>query len=161
MEIRQASIKDIESLMEIYDFARNAMQQMGNTNQWINGYPARDVIVNAIENKKQYICLNGADIVGTFYFAIEEDVTYHTIYEGEWLNNESYGVIHRLASNGQVRGIGRFCLDWCFNQCGNIRVDTHHDNLIMQHLFLKNGYQKCGIIFVNNGTARIAFQKNQ
>lgn len=51
------------------------------------------------------------------------------------------------------------CLDWCFQQIPNIRVDTHEANVPMQKLLMKNDYQKCGIIYVNDGTPRVAFQK--
>ena len=34
-----------------------------------------------------------------------DDPTYQQIYEGTWLNNEPYGVIHRLATNGKQKGV--------------------------------------------------------
>ncbi len=30
----------------------------------------------------------------------------------------------------------------------------------MQHILTKYGFQRCGIIYVKNGTERIAYQKN-
>jgi len=94
-----------------------------------------------------------------FYFKVEEDPTYAKIYEGEWLNDKPYGVVHRIASNGMQKGVASYCLQWCLEQCHNIRVDTHRDNLVMQEILRRNGYQRCGIIYVANGTERIAFQK--
>jgi RimJ/RimL family protein N-acetyltransferase len=44
-------------------------------------------------------------------------------------------------------------------QIPNIRIDTHRDNAIMQHLLEKNGFVKCGIIYVEDGSPRIAYQK--
>ena len=40
-----------------------------------------------------------------------------------------------------------------------VRADTHADNKIMQHLLEENGFTKCGIIHVEDGTPRIAYQK--
>lgn len=40
-----------------------------------------------------------------------------------------------------------------------MRADTHKDNETMQSLLLKNGYEYCGIIFVEDGTERLAFEK--
>lgn len=40
-----------------------------------------------------------------------------------------------------------------------MRIDTHERNLIMQHLLEENSYQKCGRIYVADGSPRIAYQK--
>ncbi len=130
MIIRKAITEDIDSLLAIYSIARKFMQDTGNGNHWINGYPARELIENSIKQGKQYVCSCENEIAGTFYFCIEDDETYKRIYEGEWLNSESYGVVHRLASSQKHKGVARFCLQWCFEQCKNIRVDTHRKNII-------------------------------
>ena len=99
---------------------------------------------------------NGTDAI---VIILGVDPTYQHIYEGNWLNDEPYGVIHRLATNGKRKGVSDACLNWCFEQWGNIRVDTHQDNKVMQHILTKYGFQRCGIIYVKNGTERIAYQK--
>ena len=76
-----------------------------------------------------------------------------------WLNDEEYGTIHRIASNGSVKGIFESCLKYCESIVDNIRIDTHHNNFIMQYLIEKNGFTKCGIIFVRDGSPRIAYQR--
>ena len=43
--------------------------------------------------------------------------------------------------------------------CGNLKIDTHRDNRIMQHLLDKNGFTYCGIIYLDDGTERLAYQK--
>lgn len=160
MNIRVATPHDLKDLMAIFDYARRFMQANGNPNQWINGYPAEDFILQEIEDGHCYACESEDDeIVGTFCFIMGNDPTYTYIEDGEWLNEEPYAVIHRMASNGKVKGISDECLKWCFSQCKNIRVDTHHDNLVMQNILIKNGFKRCGIIYVKNGTPRIAFQK--
>ena len=67
--------------------------------------------------------------------------------------------MHRIASGGTRRGCASFCLDWALNQCGNLKIDTHRDNRIMQHLLDKNGFTYCGIIYLDDGTERLAYQK--
>lgn len=101
----------------------------------------------------------GGEILGTFCFIQGEDPTYRTIYEGAWLDDEPYGVIHRMATGGKQKGVSAACLDWCSQRCDNIRVDTHNDNKIMQRILTKHGFQRCGIIYVQNGTERIAYQR--
>mgnify|MGYP003623775727 CR=1 FL=1 len=159
MEIRKATLDEITTLMDIYDHARQFMQSAGNVNQWINGYPSEEIIRNDIANSNSYVCIANKEVVGVFCF-FQGDPTYAKIYEGEWLDDKPYGVVHRLASSGKLKGIADYCFNWCYQQCGNIRVDTHKDNVVLQHILKKNGYQQCGIIYVSNGTPRIAFQKN-
>jgi RimJ/RimL family protein N-acetyltransferase len=40
-----------------------------------------------------------------------------------------------------------------------MRCDTHKDNKIMQHTLEKNGYKYCGVIYLDNGDARVAYEK--
>ncbi len=147
--------------MEIYAQASRFMQQTGNRNQWIKGYPSRELIERDIAQGESYVCLaDNGEIAGTFCFTqAKEDPTYLTIYQGAWLNNEPYGVVHRMAGTGKQKGMADFCFRWCFRQCGNIRVDTHKENRIMRKILERNGYTECGIIFTANGGERIAYQK--
>ena len=92
-------------------------------------------------------------------FTKRPDKTYGQIFQGEWLNEKPYGTMHRMASSGIQKGVSSFCLDWCFQQCGNVRGDTHKDNDVMQNVFEKNGFKRCGIIYVENNTPRIAYQR--
>jgi RimJ/RimL family protein N-acetyltransferase len=50
-------------------------------------------------------------------------------------------------------------LTWCLEQRGNIRIDTHDDNLPMQRALEKNGFVPCGRIWCEDGTPRIAYQR--
>ncbi len=40
-----------------------------------------------------------------------------------------------------------------------LKLDTHNDNKPMQNLLKKLGFVPCGIITVEDGTERIAFQR--
>ena len=160
MHIRKAKLEEIDVIMDVFEAARQFMNKTGNVRQWIDGYPSKELISGNIRDEGLYVCLaDDEQIVGVFYFKVEADKTYAKIYGGAWLNDKPYGVIHRIASSGKQRGIGDACLQWCFEQCGNIRVDTHCDNIVMQNILQRNGYSRCGIIYVANGTERIAFQK--
>ena len=161
MHIRKAKTEEINVIMQVFEAAKQFMLKTGNTRQWIDGYPSKELILENIRDESMYICLSDNEqIVGVFYFKVEADETYAKIYNGAWLHDRPYGVVHRIASNGIEQGIGNACLQWCFEQCGNIRVDTHCDNTIMQNILKKNGYRQCGIIYVANGTERIAYQKS-
>ena len=161
MHIKIANTEDIDVIMGVFDAAKQFMHKIGNDKQWIDGYPSKDFLLGNIRDGGLYVCLSDDEqIVGAFYFKVEADKTYAKIYDGAWLNDKPYGVVHRIASNGKQKGIGDACLQWCFAQCGNIRVDTHRDNTVMQNILNRNGYQRCGIIIVANGTERIAYQKS-
>lgn len=160
MKIRKTQSIEVETIMNIYARATLFMQKTGNKNQWINGYPSEELLMQDILNGNSYVCIDDSnEIVGTFCFIQGNDITYLKIDEGQWLNNKPYGVVHRLAGTGKSKGLATYCLQWSFDQCNNIRVDTHRDNLIMQNILKKNGYKQCGIIHVQNGTERLAFQK--
>lgn len=136
------------------------MNKTGNSTQWVDGYPSREDVLIDIEQNHLYICKNNEDeIVAVFCFFIGDDPSYHKI-DGAWLNNNSYGVVHRIASNGKVSRIADYCLEWCFTQHPNIRIDTHQDNITMQRVLERCGYTKCGIIYLlRSGDSRVAFQR--
>lgn len=160
--IRLATANDLDSLMRIFDTARRFMASSSNPHQWINGYPQRELIAEEIRQKHCYVCENEVGkVVGTFCFVPAPDPNYAHIENGNWLNDKPYYVIHRLASDGSEKGIFTACLDWCNAHASQLRADTHADNLIMQHLLEKNGFVRCGIIYVANGTPRIAYQREQ
>jgi RimJ/RimL family protein N-acetyltransferase len=160
MKIRKTHAENINIIMNIYDDAKLFMTETGNGNQWINGYPSRELIMDDISKGNSYVCIDDNDeTVGTFCFIRGDDPTYSVIYDGKWLNDDPYGVIHRLAGRRNSRGIAAACLQWCFEQCGNIRVDTHRDNIVMQNILMKNGFIRCGTVIIANGTERIAFQR--
>lgn len=161
VQIRLARMENLDRLMEIFDHARSFMKATGNPSQWINGYPQREMIAGEIAANHCYVCCKeeGGEVVGTFAFVPSPDPNYARIESGNWLNDAPYYVIHRLASDGSCRGIGKACIEWCWEQCHSLRADTHQDNKIMQKLLENNGFVRCGIIYVANGTPRIAYQR--
>jgi len=159
MEIKKTNRNDLSEILKIYESARKYMSEHANPNQWINGYPDENIILSDIENNHHYICIDGNNSLGCFALIEGEDPTYNIIEKGKWLDNKPYAVIHRIAVLEHSKGIGSICIDWCFNQFNNIRVDTHPDNVSMKRLLLKKGFQYCGIIYNRWGDERLAFQK--
>ena len=161
MRIRPSTHSDLPQLLQIYETARRFMQQTGNARQWVDGYPKEELLISDIKQGHSYVCLNeNNEIAGTFYYIVGEEPTYLNIYEGSWLNNDSYGVIHRIASSGKQKGIGETCINWCLDKCRNLRIDTHRDNKVMQNILQKLGFTYCGIIYLENGDERLAYQKS-
>lgn len=160
--IREAKETDIACLMKIFDRARMFMAANGNPDQWIDGYPSESLIIREIAAGHCFVICNGmGEPEGTFCFIIGDDPTYSVIENGSWLNNRTYGTIHRLASGGRMRGIGKACIDWCAARIPELRADTHRANLPMQRLLKSNGFLECGIIYTHNGTERLAFHRSE
>ena len=159
--IRPTEEADLPRVMEMYAIARAYMRQTGNVSQWGADYPSEEFIREQILLGHSFVCENEeGELVGTFCFIVGEDPTYHEIFGGEWLNEgEEYGTVHRIASSGKEKGVAEACFRWCFARHPNIRVDTHRDNRVMQHILGKLGFTYCGIIHVADGTERLAYQK--
>ena len=160
--IRQATADDLDDIMHIYDAGRKAMRASGNTAQWINGYPSRALVEDDIRQSTSFV-MEGADGKphGVFMFALCDDPTYHVIEDGAWLNDEPYGVIHRISSDGQLRGVMASAAEFGKARATNLRIDTHADNAPMQHVLEKAGFTRCGTIYCQDGSPRLAFQLSQ
>ena len=156
--IQKASLSQFSEIMAIYESARTFMAQNGNPDQWGTAYPSEDMIRQDILNGKCYVNLSEEQIQAVFYFAVEKDPTYGYI-EGAWLNDEPYGVIHRIAVGESGKGVAAECFAFAENHCKNLRIDTHEKNIPMQRCLAKNGFHRCGIISLEDGDPRIAYQK--
>lgn len=158
--IRKATYDDIPALMRLFESAKAIMRASGNLHQWGVGYPSAEVVRADIERGVCYVAtdaLNG-EIEATMAFILGPDPTYSYIEGGEWLNNEPYHVIHRIAVAKPGKGYARLLLDWAFERTKTVRIDTHRDNVIMHHILQKYGFQRCGVIYLANGDARDAYQ---
>ena len=156
--IRPAAEADIPAIMPVLDAGRAIMRTDGNMEQWVGGYPLPEHIRADIARNGGFVVLDAERIVAYFAFLEGPEPTYARIYEGQWLDDSPYCVIHRLASYPEAHGIFRTVMDHCFSRCGNIRIDTHRDNRIMRHNILKYGFRYCGIIFLADGAERLAYQ---
>lgn len=159
MKIRKANMADLDILLKMYENARTFMASHGNPTQWGNSYPSRALLAQDIEEGNSYACEEHSIIIAAFYYKEGKDNTYAKIYNGQWLSGQPYGVVHRIISDGTIRGAASFCLNWAFGQCGNLRIDTHRDNIVMQHIMDKNGFKYCGIIYTEDESERLAYQK--
>ena len=160
MTIRLTTYADIDALMAIFAHARAQMVADGNPTQWGDGYPSREQIESVIQRGVSYIVEHNGQPCATFVFIIGKDHTYAYIEDGKWLDDTlPYGTIHRIASNGEQRGVFHSVLNWCSAQCSNIRIDTHQDNARMIHLIEQAQFTRRGIIYTRDNSPRIAYQR--
>ena len=158
--IRKSTMVDLPTILNLRDKAREIMRSYGNTFQWPDGYPRDDMFKKDIELGGSHVMLDETEtIVGTFALLPSPEVTYNKIYNGQWLDDEPYYVIHRIASTPESHGVLDALLDYCESHVDNIRIDTHEANIIMRKGLERHGYHYCGIIYLLDGNERLAFQK--
>ena len=165
MNFRQSVKEDVEDILTIIEQAQAYLKEAG-INQWQNNYPNSETICRDIDHQESYVLMEGDAIVATTALSFKEEKTYRSIYEGQWISNKEYAVIHRLAVNHNDKGSGvaskvicfveKICLD---KGITSIKVDTHENNRSMQRLLEKNKFQYCGIIYLEDGSKRVAFEK--
>ena len=155
--VRNAVAQDLDRIDEIYEYAREFMRKTGNPNQWGTTNPPHAWLVEDIRQQLLHVIEDESGIHGVFYFYIGEDPTYGSIEDGAWHDDGVYGTIHRIASDGSG-GILRTAVDFCAGLIDHIRIDTHHDNVVMQNAVARLGFERSGIIHLANGSPRIAYE---
>lgn len=165
MEFQKAVKTDVDSIMNIIRQAQSYFKEHG-INQWQDNYPNLETINNDIKVGTGYILLKDDFIVGTVVVTFEVGKNYESIHNGGWIRNDEYVVIHRMAVNSNYKGLGlssiiiknivKICLEKCIH---SIRIDTHEENISMMKLLSKTGFQYCGIIYLDDKSKRLAFQK--
>ena len=145
------------------------MRADGNHDQWsAPGFPDDSLLLRDIAREGGFVmesvCSSGAEggveksIVAYFALLPSPEPTYDYI-DGAWLTDKPYGVIHRMASYPDVHGIFSAVIDYAAARYAHLRIDTHRDNRIMQHLIEKHGFTYCGIIWLEDGTERLAYER--
>ena len=155
-QIRKAQPEDLPRIEEIYAYARRFMADTGNPNQWGKTTPQTSQLVDDIKKGLLFVLVSKNVIHGVFYFYIGPDPTYGRIDDGRWRSDTSYGTIHRIAGDGSG-GVLAAAVNYGRAQINHLRIDTHHDNKIMQRAVVKYGFQRSGIIYLENGSPRIAY----
>ena len=159
-EIRAAREADIPAIRQVLEAAKGIMRASGNLHQWADGYPTPEILREDLRLGAGFVVEDGGSIVAYFAFRPSPEPTYSYIEGGAWLDDaRPYHVIHRLGSVPEAHGIFVSVLDWCSARDGNLRIDTHRDNGIMQHCIGRYGFTYCGIIYLENGDERLAYQK--
>ena len=160
--IKKSAVADIPVIMQLLECGRQKMRANGNLEQWTDGNPKQSLIEADINNGNSYILEEEGKTVATFAFIEGPDITYNNIYEGKWKENTlPYHVIHRMASLHGTHGVFKDILEYCFERCNNIRIDTHRQNSIMRNALSKYGFEYCGIIYLLDGAERLAYQQTR
>ncbi|MDU5223530.1 MAG: GNAT family N-acetyltransferase [Finegoldia magna] len=164
MIIRHANKTDLIDIMVIIEKAKIYMKE-NKINQWSENYPNEDVFLADLKENRLYVAEIKGKVVGMAVLVLDGDADYKNI-DGKWLSAGKYGVIHRIAVNPDYKSqnVAKNLLDFFENKLkelnyDSIRVDTHKDNKSMLRFIEKNGFQKCGIVYIRKTDERIAFEK--
>ena len=165
MIIRPAAASDLPALRPVFEAAKGIMRADGNLDQWsAPGFPPEELLLRDIDRGGGFV--NTSVIPSEAkeslraYFALlpSPEPTYDRI-DGAWLTDEPYGVIHRIASYPEDHGIFAAIIDFAAARYAHLRIDTHRDNRIMQHLLSRHGFTCCGIIRLADGSPRLAYER--
>ena len=165
MKFRKSKLNDLHYIMRIISQAQSYFK-LNDIDQWQNNYPNENTIINDIENGYSYVLENNNEIIATLALSFDGEVTYNKIYDGNWLSNNEYVVIHRIAVANDFKGnelcsnLIKYVEDISLkSHVHSIKVDTHEDNMSMRTTLKKNNFKYCGIIYLEDKSKRLAFEK--
>ncbi len=154
--IRKALTEDLPRIQQIYDHARGFMAATGNPDQWGKTHPPASQLEEDIALGELYVLQREGALHGVFFFRVGPDPTYARVEGGNWRREGPYGVIHRIASDGSG-GVLRSAVTFALKACPYLRIDTHHDNRVMHKALGKLGFSRRGVIYLADGSPRIAY----
>ena len=164
---RKATLEDIDQVMEAVEFSREILRLQGN-GQWQDGYPNRKDFLNDINNGRLFVLpdINNPKIIAGVCALTYREEDYHHLYEGEWLTDLPYMVMHRVAlkKEYQHQGYGKKLFELFIKQAEiegyhSLRIDTHEGNAVMRHLIELFGFVYCGKAILTPNKDRMVFEK--
>lgn len=134
--------------------------------QWQNGYPTLESVRADIACGGSYVLLQDGAVVGTAALLFADEPAYAHICRGRWRMEPPYAVIHRIAvadtckgrglAARMLRGMEAVCAQ---RQVRGLRADTHRDNASMRRFLSRSGFLECGVVYLADGGARVAYEK--
>jgi GNAT superfamily N-acetyltransferase len=163
MFLRLAIIEELDTIWGIIQDAIEQRKKDGS-DQWQNGYPNKQTLIDDIQNGYGYVLIEDDIIVAysAIIFGIEPN---YIDIKGKWLSDDKYVAVHRVATSEKYKGKGIATQLFNLieelsinNNTYSIKVDTNFDNAAMLRILEKLSYTYCGEIFFS-GATRMAFEK--
>ena len=163
MILRKAIFSEKPVIWEILQQAIAQRKQDGSE-QWQNGYPNEQTVQDDITNGFGYVLVEEDSVIAYAAIIFGIEPAYNDI-DGQWLTNQDYVVVHRVATSNAAKGRGVAMrlfqkieeLSTAHNVY-SIKVDTNFDNIPMMKILDKLNYTYCGEIFFG-GAPRRAYEK--
>ena len=165
MDLQFRLAKDADSKV-IWNLLKMAIlrRKKDGSNQWQDGYPNTEVIINDIQKKYGYVLSLNDEIVGYYVLIVNDEHDYLHIEE-ELLTHDDFIVFHRLAisekflnkglAKKMVSHIEQYAIS---KNIHSVKADTNHDNTQMLKLFKSLNYSFCGKVYIRK-SPRKAFEK--
>ena len=164
---RRATEGDLDGIMGVIREAQAFMRTL-EIDQWQDGYPQREILLEDIELGQLYVFAEGEAVCAVAALSLLPEPVYDGI-DGAWINGGAYLTIHRMALDDAHRGGGlaarmleRAVEIAAGNDRASVRVDTHPGNKAMRRFLEKNGFVHCGTVYyhVKRGDPqRVAYEK--
>ena len=167
MKLRKATLADGPAVVALYREAQAFLAAQG-IDQWQEGdYPNEADAKKDMDQGRCYVLTQGGQVVAVACLAFGHEPTYDVIEGGSWGSNaEYYGFLHRIAVAPQAKGQGAAGVLFAELErqarergVAAIRGDTHRDNKPMQRVMAKAGLALRGVIHVEDGSERLAYEK--
>ena len=164
----QAQSCETDRIMQIIRQAQARMHAAGSR-QWQDGYPAPGHISADIGRNRGYVlCKPGVEgplsVIAYGAVVFDGEPAYDAI-DGQWLTDEPYVLVHRIAVADGERGRGVAAeflhrVETLAQERGvkAFRIDTNFDNQTMLRLLERMGFTFCGKVVYRSGE-RLAFEK--
>ena len=83
MEIRLAFPNEVDAIMQVIEDAKKCLADAGS-DQWQNGYPNADIIIDDIISGQAYVALEEGELLAYAAVTKSPEAAYEAIYEGNW-----------------------------------------------------------------------------
>ena len=158
MIIVKATLKDVDEVLQLVVDTRAYLKEAGIP-QWQGSYPSRETLTQDVDLERLYVAKQDDEIIGMFAL-VYPDHNYDYIEDGKWEDNTPYIAIHRMAVKASYKGknVAGKMFDFVKEDYDHIRVDTHKVNNAMNRSLVKNDFNYRGVIYVEDGTPRNAYE---
>lgn len=156
MTWRKCRAEDIGAAAAVLAAARAFMREQ-SLPQWQGDYPNAEDVRRDIEQGIGWVLEEGKILA---YAALRpgDEPTYARI-EGAWHSDAPYLTLHRVAVAEYGKGYAGQVFAHAAAMADYLRIDTHAQNRPMRRAIEKFGFAECGIIHVEDGSPRVAYDK--
>lgn len=165
--LRQAKLDDLPRIIDIIDSAKKTLKDRG-VDQCQQGYPNKEILEQDIQEGISFVLILNGRVVGSAALQQGYDKNYQDMNSGSWDDDSdvTYSIIHRIAIEADHQGehlsaalIQQLMTMSYYLGYRDVRIDTHPDNLVMQHIITSNGFEEKGTITMDEDKGvRLAYQ---
>ncbi len=153
---RRCTDQDLPQVAALFADA-HAFMRAQNLPQWQGDYPNAEDVRRDMAQGIGWVLVEEKVLA---YAALREgeEPTYAYI-EGAWQSDGPYLTLHRVVVAERGKGYVGQVFAQAARMARWLRIDTHESNTPMRRAIEKFGFAECGVIYVEDGSPRIAYEK--